>query len=117
MGTAMLDPGEHIFHIATVADWETALATGAYRISTLGRTLDEEGFIHASRQGQVEGVRRAFYAGLTEPLVLLEIDPDRLDVELRVEVPAGAAEAFPHIYGPLPVGAVVGVRPLPRGPR
>ena len=37
--------------------------------------------------------------------MLLEIDPALLDVELRLEVPPGADEAFPHIYGPLVTGA------------
>ena len=108
----MLEPGEHIFHIAKVRDWDAAQVTGDYRISTLGRTLDEEGFIHASRRDQVEGVRRSFYADVSEPLVLLEIDPARLDAELRLEVPVGASEAFPHIYGPLQPAAVVAAQVL-----
>ena len=28
------------------------------------------------------------------------------------EVPDGAAEAFPHIYGPLPVDAVIDIHPI-----
>jgi uncharacterized protein (DUF952 family) len=47
-----------------------------------------------------------------EPLVLLEIDPALLDVPVVVEVPDGAHQAFPHIYGPLPVAAVVVARPI-----
>jgi uncharacterized protein (DUF952 family) len=106
-----LDDGEHIFHIALASDWAAAAEGGDYRTSTLGRTLDEEGFIHASRRHQVDGVRRLFYAQVTEPMVLLEIDPQRLPVPWRLEVPPGAAEAFPHIFGPLPVDAVVAVHP------
>ena len=107
-----LSPGEHIFHIATVDDWQAAQRSGDYRVSTLGRSLADEGFIHASRREQVGGVRAAFYADPSLRLVLLEIDPSRLDVELRLEVPPGAEEAFPHIYGPLRTEAVVGVRDL-----
>jgi uncharacterized protein (DUF952 family) len=107
-----LAPGEHIFHIATADDWRAAVVTGDYRTSTAGRSLADEGYIHASRRGQVEGVRAAFYADAGLPLVLLEIDPDRLEVELRLEVPPGADEAYPHIYGPIPVDSVVGVRDL-----
>jgi uncharacterized protein (DUF952 family) len=106
-----LDPGEHIFHLATGPDWAEAERTGAYRTSTLGRSLAEEGFIHASRGGQVAGVAAAFYAAVDEPLVLLEIDPGRVGCEIRLEVPAGGDEAFPHIYGPLDVSAVVRVTP------
>ncbi|MGZ4598105.1 MAG: DUF952 domain-containing protein [Actinomycetes bacterium] len=108
----MLEPGEHIFHIATARDWAAARAAGVYRVSTLGRSLEDEGFLHASRRAQVEGVRRAFYADVDEPLVLLEIDPALVEAPLRLEVPLGAQEAFPHIYGPLPVAAVVDVREL-----
>jgi uncharacterized protein (DUF952 family) len=110
--TDELMPGEHIFHVATVEDWQAAQRAGDYRVSTLGRSLLEEGFIHASRAGQVEGVRTAFYADPGLRLVLLEIDPAMLDVDLRLEVPPGADEAFPHIYGPLPTDAVVAVRDL-----
>jgi uncharacterized protein (DUF952 family) len=109
---AGLAPGEHIFHIATVEDWKAALLAGDYRVSTLGRSLADEGFIHASRADQVEGVRDAFYAGAVLPLVLLEIDPARLEVELRLEVPPGAGMTFPHIYGPLRTDAVVAVHDL-----
>jgi uncharacterized protein (DUF952 family) len=104
-----LAPGEHIFHISTVEDWEAAQRAGDYRVSTLGRSLADEGYIHASRSGQVEGVRAGFYADPALRLVLLEIDPELLGVELRLEVPAGAEEAFPHIYGPLVTDAVVAV--------
>ena len=102
-----------IFHIATLADWEAAQASGAYRTSTRGVTLEQEGYIHASRADQWEGVRAAFYADVTEPLVLLEIDTDLLDVPVVEEIPApGMTETFPHVYGAISPAAVVGVRPL-----
>ena len=79
-------------------------------MSTLGVTLEQEGFLHASFAHQWEGVRERVLHRRRGPLVLLEIDPDLLDVPLVVETPEGADEAFPHIYGPLPVAAVVDVR-------
>jgi len=100
-----------IFHIATVADWEAAQESGSYTTSTRGRTLAEEGFIHASRAEQWPQVRRRFYADVTEPLLLLVIDTERLDVPLvEEEVPGG--ESFPHLYGPLRPSAVVQALPL-----
>jgi uncharacterized protein (DUF952 family) len=107
---------EHVFHVALASDWQAAEEAGDYRVSTLGRSLEEEGFLHASFSHQWPGVLAAYYADVEEPLVLLEIDPDRLDVPLVVEAPAGSgpgAEEFPHVYGPLSLAAVVGVRPLP----
>ena len=69
---------ERIFHIATAADWRRTLGTGTYTTSTAGRTLDEEGFIHASRRDQVQGVFDRYYRSASEHLVLLTIDPTRL---------------------------------------
>ncbi|MCL2542343.1 MAG: DUF952 domain-containing protein [Nocardioidaceae bacterium] len=102
-----------IFHLALVSDWEAAQASGTYLISTRGRTLAEQGFIHASRGDQWPRVREAVYADVTDPMVLLQIDTERLGVPV-VEEPGepGSSETFPHIYGPLPVAAVVKAIPL-----
>ncbi|WP_139980819.1 DUF952 domain-containing protein [Nocardioides litoris] len=100
-----------IFHIATVADWDAARATGRYTTSTRGRTLAEEGFIHASRGDQWQAVRERWYAGVEEPLVLLVVDPELLTSPvIEEEVPGG--EVFPHVYGPIDVAAVVRTIPL-----
>ena len=102
-----------IFHLATKADWDAAQASGSYTTSTYGVSLADKGFIHASRADQWEGVRERFYAEVEEPLVLLEIDTDLLDVPVVEEPPApDVQETFPHIYGPLKPEAVVGVTPL-----
>ena len=104
---------EPIYHLALARDWEAAQFAGAYTVSTLGRTLAEEGFIHAARADQWPGVRERYYAGVTEPLVLLVIDPDRLAAEVRTEAVPGLDETFPHVYGPIELDAVVEARELP----
>jgi uncharacterized protein (DUF952 family) len=101
-----------IFHLALRSDWESALKQGSYTTSTLGRTLADEGFIHASRADQWQGVRAAFYADVAEPLVLLVIDTDRLTSPVVEETPPDSSETFPHIYGPLNIDAVVKAVPL-----
>lgn len=103
---------ERIFHIATAADWRATLATGTYTTSTVGRSLEEEGFIHASRREQVQGVFDRYYRRLDEHLVLLTIDPARLESEVRVE-PVGD-DTYPHVHGPINRSAVVDVEPLNR---
>jgi uncharacterized protein (DUF952 family) len=100
-----------IYHIATAADWAQAQAVGQYTTSTLGRTLAEEGFIHASTAEQVAPVANMFYQGRTD-LVLLVLDPGRVQPEIRLEPVPGSDEPFPHIYGPLNTDAVVATRPL-----
>jgi uncharacterized protein (DUF952 family) len=99
-----------IFHIAERREWDAARQSGGpYEVSTRGLTLAEVGFIHASRdEEQARTVQRAFYADLDD-LVLLVIDPQSLDVR---DEPVGD-DVFPHIYGPLPIEAVIDVRPLP----
>jgi uncharacterized protein (DUF952 family) len=101
-----------IYHIADAGDWALARQDGAYRQSTRGVTLAQQGYIHASTAGQVAQVANAFYAGL-DGLVVLEIDTGKVAPDIRWERPPGAAEEYPHIYGPLSVAAVVRVLPLP----
>ena len=102
-----------IYHLAEPAEWVAALESGSYERSTRGRSLAEVGFIHASNAEQWPVVRRSFYADVTGPLLLLEIDPDLLGSPLVVEVGnPETGEEFPHVYGPLDVDAVVGIHEL-----
>jgi uncharacterized protein (DUF952 family) len=100
-----------IYHIADSSDWARARQDGSYEISTRGVTLAREGYIHASAAGQVARVANAYYAGVSD-LVVLEIDTDLVEPDIRWERPPGADEEYPHIYGPLTVAAVVRVLPL-----
>lgn len=101
-----------IFHIARAVDWEQARRTGSYTVSTYGHTLEQEGFIHASRREQVRGVFDAFYRDVPDRLVLLAIDTDLLTSPWQEE-PVGT-DVFPHIHGPLNTSAVIGVARLDR---
>jgi uncharacterized protein (DUF952 family) len=100
-----------IYHVADADDWQLALRQGVYRISTRGRTLEQEGFIHASTGNQVARVANAFYRG-AENLVVLAADTERIGPEIRYERAPGSDELFPHIYGPLNVDAVFDVLSL-----
>lgn len=97
---------ERIHHIVAGAAWERALVVGRYRHPSLA----QEGFIHFSTREQIEGTARKHYAGQRD-LLLLTIDPQLLDAELRWE-PSRGGELFPHLYGELAVTAVVDVRPI-----
>ncbi len=103
-------------HLATATDWAAALAAGAYRISTRGLSLEDAGFIHCARPGQLAAVADRFYRGLNDDLVVLVIDPDRTGAELRDEDTHGTGETFPHLYGPVPLDAVVAAVPYAPGP-
>ncbi len=97
-----------LLHITTRAD---------YRPDEPHRapSLDTEGFVHCSDFGTVHLPANRLYAGRTD-LVLLVIDPAKVDVPVRWEPgappdPNGAW--FPHIYGPIPPAAVVAVHDFP----
>ncbi|MFB8758996.1 DUF952 domain-containing protein [Streptomyces nigra] len=101
----------YILHLTERSLWEAARERGAYEISTRGRTLQEEGFIHCSTRAQLPAVAALLYGSYDGPddLVVLVVDPERLDVPLRYEAVKPGGEEFPHVYGPLPVSAVVDV--------
>jgi uncharacterized protein (DUF952 family) len=101
--------GMRIFHIATLADWKAAEASGTYRTSTYGRTLEQEGFVHAAYHDQVPSVRDGQYGDVAEPLLVLEIETDLLGAEVRDEQVGD--ETYPHVYGPIPTSSVVAWRP------
>lgn len=104
-----------LFHIATRDEFEGARASGAdYRPAAFAR----EGFIHCSYAHQLEATAARHFAGRTG-LVLLEINRDALTCVVVDENLSGATELFPHVYGPLPLNAVVAVHSfngLPPGP-
>jgi uncharacterized protein (DUF952 family) len=100
-----------ILHLASASDWAQAQVTGRYETGSLA----SEGFIHCSAPRQVIAVANARFRDRRD-LVLLQIAVSRLEAPLRYENLEGGDELFPHIYGPLNLGAVVtAVEFLPRG--
>lgn len=103
-----MDSMKPILHITTKGAWETAISQQTYR----GDTLESEGFIHCSDPHQIVGVANNFYRG-QHGLMLLVIDPDRLTANVVYEDLYNAGQAFPHIYGPLNLDAVIKVVDFP----
>jgi uncharacterized protein (DUF952 family) len=101
-----------LYHVIEPDRWASAQAEGHSTASTRGIDLAEEGFIHLSRADQVAGVLGRFYADVTE-LLVLHVDESRLDDPVVDEevgtAPDGTSVVFPHLFGPLPVSAVVAV--------
>jgi uncharacterized protein (DUF952 family) len=73
----------------------------------------QDGFIHFSTAGQVVETAARHFAGAAD-LVLVAVEAERLGSGLKWEVSRGGA-LFPHLYGPLPLDAVIWTRPLPLG--
>ena len=108
-----------IFHITSRLAWNQARERGDYR----AESLETEGFIHCSTEQQVLPVAQKFYAG-QDGLLVLVIEPALLDPELKWEPPSGGApppgvpegDLFPHVYGPINLGAIVKVFDLEEFP-
>jgi glutathione S-transferase len=104
-----------LYHLALRSEWTAARAAGVYRQSTRGRSLEEVGFIHLSRAHQLRGTAQRFYADVpVEELLLLTIDPRRLEqalLEVRDDPAPESGELFPHLYGALPLEAVLVAQP------
>jgi uncharacterized protein (DUF952 family) len=94
------------------AEWSLARDRGGIDPEPPGR------FVHLSTLEQVHLPANRLYRGRAD-LLLLHIDPDELDSDVRWE-PGVATDPesmlFPHLYGPLPVHAVTGVTAYLPGP-
>lgn len=91
-----------IFHILSQSEYDLALARGFYH----PESLEKEGFIHFSREDQVDKTAKRFYFN-QKNLLLLKVDPSLLKHKLIVE-PADGDE-FPHLYGDLNLEAIAEV--------
>jgi uncharacterized protein (DUF952 family) len=101
-------------HLSTPSDWQAARDAGVIAPPSLA----EVGFVHLSTPEQVALPANRLYHGRSD-LLLLVLDPNRIDVEIRLEpgVPTDPTSMrFPHAYGPVPTSAVVAVRPYRPGP-
>jgi len=96
-----------IYKLMNTPAWEAAQTAGEF----LGSADDErDGFIHFSDGEQVQETARLYFKGQAD-LVLLTVDADRLGEGLKWEVSRGGA-LFPHLFGPMPVTAVIDERDL-----
>jgi uncharacterized protein (DUF952 family) len=97
------------FKILTAAEWAGFQAEGRFE----GSPADvADGFIHLSAADQVESTLDRHFAGQSG-LVLVEVDLGPLADMVRWETSRGGA-LFPHLYGVLPLSAVVQTKPLSR---
>jgi len=97
-----------ILHITTQDAWQTAVSARIYRADS----FDTEGFIHCSTPEQVLKPANAMFQG-QQNLILLCIDPDKLEHQLVYEDCYESGIEFPHVYGPINVDSVFDVIGFP----
>lgn len=94
-----------IIKVMAAAEWAEAKSVGSYR----GSTVDlHDGFIHFSTPEQLEETVAKHFAGQTD-LVEVHVDAEKLSDRLKWERSRGGV-LFPHLYGELPLEAVIEVR-------
>jgi uncharacterized protein (DUF952 family) len=99
-----------IYKICEDVLWDEAEHAGVFR----GAPVDaRDGFIHFSSATQVRATAAKYFAG-ADNLMLIAVDADALGDALKWEL-SRDGDLFPHLYGELPLAAVLWARPLPLG--
>lgn len=99
-----------VYKIIAVHLWKAAEDDGVFA----GAGIDlKDGFIHLSKGRQARRTAQLYFEG-QDDLVLVAVDAAKLGDALKYE-PSRDGDLFPHLHGPLPMAAVLSVRPLPRG--
>jgi uncharacterized protein (DUF952 family) len=97
-----------IYKLCSRAEWDAAVRAGSYA----GSADDlRDGFIHFSTAAQLPATAAKYFAGRSD-LIVVEVDAGRLGDALRFE-PSRGGDLFPHLYGALPLDAVLSSKPYP----
>jgi uncharacterized protein (DUF952 family) len=108
-----------IYHLVTESDFQ-ALGKNTMYVPAL---FEQDGFIHCTAEPDtLLAVANDYFVEVEEPVLVLVIDLQRVNAEVKFEPPApiaGGGEShlqegllFPHIYGSLNLDAVVKVGSL-----
>lgn len=99
-----------IYKIVPASLWQSARAKGLFE----GAPVDlADGFIHFSTAAQAAETAAKHFAGQAD-LLLVAIDGASLGKALVYE-PSRGGQLFPHLYGTLPLDAVLWEKSLPLG--
>jgi uncharacterized protein (DUF952 family) len=100
-----------VYKIVPASVWQNAKLVGIFE----GAAIDlADGFIHFSTAAQAGETAARHFAGQSD-LLLVAVDGDALGDRLRYE-PSRGGDLFPHLYGALPLSAVLWEKPLPLDP-
>lgn len=102
-----------IYTLVREADWRAAEQAGAYHGSADDR---RDGFLHFSTAAQLRASAAKHRAGVQD-LWMVEAEAAALGEALKWEPASGGSRPglFPHLYAPLPLGAIRRAIPVPLG--
>ena len=95
-----------IYKIVPEGLWRASEPTGRFTGSPVDR---RDGYIHFSTAAQLKETAARHFAG-QRGLLLVAVSADALGDALRWE-PSRGGDLFPHLYGELPMAAVLTVAP------
>jgi uncharacterized protein (DUF952 family) len=99
-----------VYKIVPETLWQEARQNGVFKGAAIDLT---DGFIHFSTAVQARETAARHFAG--QPgLMLVAVDSAALGDKLVFE-PSRGGDLFPHLYGELPLAAVLWEKPLPVG--
>jgi uncharacterized protein (DUF952 family) len=96
-----------IYKIVPADLWRQAEQSGVFGGAAIDLT---DGYIHLSTGAQARRTAELYFKG-QDGLLLVAVDAGRLGDALKYE-PSRDGDLFPHLYGPLPLDAVVWKKPL-----
>ncbi len=100
-----------IYKICPLPLWAEAKSAGVFA----GSPDDvADGYIHFSTHDQLPQTAARHFSG-QENLLLLTVAAHALDIHALRWEPSRDGQLFPHLYGPLPLAAVVEVAPIAVG--
>jgi uncharacterized protein (DUF952 family) len=99
-----------IYKIVPTTLWQDARNSEEFKGAAIDHT---DGFIHFSTAAQAVETAARHFAG-QDGLLLVAVDGDALGEALVYE-PSRGGDLFPHLYGTLPLSAVLWEKPLPLG--
>ncbi len=95
-----------IYHITTLNWWKKLTDSEHYE----SPELREEGFIHCCTAEQLKLVIHKYFKDQKD-LIVLHIDPDLLESELKYEMSL-ENQLFPHIYGKINLNSIIDIESL-----
>ena len=96
-----------IYKIVPADLWREAELAGVFGGAAIDLT---DGYIHLSTDIQARRTTELYFRGQDE-LLLVAVDGGKLGDALKYEA-SRDGDLFPHLYGPLPLSAVVWKKPL-----
>jgi len=102
-----------IYHLTTLPELQLGITEQSY----CPRRYTNDGFVHCAATPEIVlAVARDYFAATTDAVIVLRIDVRRLTAPLIYEAAAPiagggtahlhSAESWPHIYGPINLGAI-----------